>query len=198
MVPGLQYLPIRLSNATPPARYVSLMKDAADMAAHLLAQTGAARLPALATSGGDIAWRFLEAATAHLEIDKPRFCEWGSGVGLVTCLAWMRGWHAVGVEIEPRLVDASRDLAERHEIAADFHLGSYNRDALLDPKNTKEDFETGLGFDLFDFDVIYAYPWPAERDAMTRTIARHAPNGTIFLRYGGGFHCDAFQVRRDA
>src|SRR6266516_4772453 len=36
------------------------------------------------------------------------FCEWGSGLGVVTCLAAMLGYEAHGIEIEESLVDAAR------------------------------------------------------------------------------------------
>ena len=34
-----------------------------------------------------------------------RFIEWGSGIGVVTCLASCVGFDAVGIEIEPKLVE---------------------------------------------------------------------------------------------
>src|SRR5689334_21051504 len=34
-------------------------------------------------------------------------CEWGSGFGVVACLAAMLGFDACGIEIEPDLVDAA-------------------------------------------------------------------------------------------
>src|SRR5262245_43385985 len=36
------------------------------------------------------------------------FCEWGSGFGVVTCLAAMLDFSAHGIEIEGELVDAAR------------------------------------------------------------------------------------------
>src|SRR5579885_3294362 len=44
------------------------------------------------------------------------FCEWGSGFGVVACLAALLGYDAHGIEIEGELVDAARELA------ADFDL----------------------------------------------------------------------------
>src|SRR4051812_30631200 len=40
------------------------------------------------------------------------FCEWGSGFGVVCCLAAMLGFDACGIEIRSELVDASRRLAD--------------------------------------------------------------------------------------
>src|SRR5262245_4244382 len=39
------------------------------------------------------------------------FCEWGSGLGVVSCLAATLGLHAWGIETEPVLVRAARRLA---------------------------------------------------------------------------------------
>src|SRR5438034_10470333 len=46
-----------------------------------------------------------------------RFCEWGSGFGVVTCLAAMLGFDACGIEIEAELVAAARRLAEDFELS---------------------------------------------------------------------------------
>src|SRR5262245_62800329 len=54
-----------------------------------------------------------------------RFCEWGSGFGVVTCLAAMIGFDACGIEIEADLVDAARRLAEDFELSAEFVCGSF-------------------------------------------------------------------------
>src|SRR5262245_14922196 len=40
------------------------------------------------------------------------FCEWGSGFGVVSCLAAMLGFEAWGIEAEGDLVEEARQLAE--------------------------------------------------------------------------------------
>lgn len=191
-------LPIVLTGVAPPVRDRELIADAARIAADLAAERDPDRIPGLVTSNGVIALDFLTAAEPYIARKDPTFCEWGSGIGIVTCLARRLGWNAIGVEIEPRLIATSRILAARHHVDVAYHRCSYKPDALFEPDSTPEDFDTGHGFGLFDFDVIYAYLWPAERDAVTAAIGRHARDGTIFLRYGGGVTCDAFQVSRPA
>ena len=53
------------------------------------------------------------------------FCEWGSGHGVVTCLASLLGFDACGIEIEADLVDASRELAEDFDLPVNFVQGSF-------------------------------------------------------------------------
>lgn len=196
MIPGLDVLPIALSGEQPPKRVRALIRDADRISQDFAEERGTGRIPELVTSDGLVAWSFLEAAAAHLQTDTPRFCEWGSGVGSVTCMAHCRGWDATGIEIEPRLVAAARGLAAAHDIDVTFHECSYKPPGLFDEESAAADFDTGLGFSLFDFDVIYGYLWPAELRAVTKAIAQHARNGTIFLRYSGGVTCDAFRVNR--
>lgn len=54
----------------------------------------------------------------------PMFCEWGSGAGVVTCLAAMVGFGASGIEFEADLVELSTQLARHHHLAADFYHGN--------------------------------------------------------------------------
>src|SRR4051794_22577658 len=39
-----------------------------------------------------------------------RFMEWGSGVGVVACLASCLGYDALGIEIEPKLVALADEI----------------------------------------------------------------------------------------
>ncbi len=54
-----------------------------------------------------------------------RFCELGSGFGVATMLAAIRGLEAVGIEIEPVLVEQSSQLAEDLDVDAKFFSGSF-------------------------------------------------------------------------
>src|SRR5438132_3709796 len=53
------------------------------------------------------------------------FCEWGSGFGVVACLAALAEFDACGIEIEPQLVDAARQLADDFDLPAQFYCGSF-------------------------------------------------------------------------
>lgn len=190
----LVQLPVCLSDDMPSFRETALIDAAAALAAQMQSLTGDDRIPALVTSSGLVAWRFLNAAAALCETDKPRFCEWGSGIGSVSCLAALRGWKVTGIEIEPRLVAVARKFAADHGVTVRFVEGSYRPDALYGGGRAETSVTDHDRFDPFAFDIIYIYAWPAEKQAVTEMIARHGRSGTIFMRYGGGVTCEAFRV----
>src|SRR5262245_51626456 len=53
------------------------------------------------------------------------FCEWGSGFGVVSCLAAMLGFEAWGIEAEEDLVEEARQLADDFGVPAEFVHGSF-------------------------------------------------------------------------
>jgi hypothetical protein len=74
---------------------------------------------------------------------RERFCEWGSGMGIVTGLAEMLGFDACGIEIDAQMAAASRELL------ADFGLAAT--------------IETGDYFDICrDAEVYFTYCWPGQ------------------------------------
>ena len=167
---------------------MALVTDARAVNDAMSEKRGSDRIPGLVTTDGAVAWRFLQAGLSCHVSESATFCEWGSGVGIVSCMARLLGWKSTGLEIEPRLVEISSELARRHTLDVTFIEGSYKLE------NAEASFDTGFGFHLFDFDVIYAYFWPAEREAMTQFVADHARPGTLFMRYGGGLDCSLFRV----
>ena len=123
------------------------------------------------------------------------FCEWGSGFGVVTCLAAMLDFDAYGIEIEGELVDAARQLAADFDLPVEFARGSFI------PKGTEVRLDAGTGFSWLntdgggmpaemdlepdDFNVIFAYPWPDEEDVIDDLFERHGGDGAILVSYHG-------------
>jgi hypothetical protein len=107
----------------------------------------------------------------------------------------MLDFDACGIEIQPELVDAARELADEFGLPVEFVRGSFippGGDACLgdgefawlttDEDGSQE--ELGLGPDAFD--VIFAYPWPDEERAVAALFERHAAAGALLLTYHSG------------
>ena len=124
-----------------------------------------------------------------------RFCEWGSGFGVVAMLAAIRAMESVGIEIEPVLVTQSSDLAGELEIAAKFFCGSFvPRDAELASElasdiehvETEEgDLYDEIGLSIDDFDLFFAFPWPGEHPFFEAVFDEFAAEGALLLTYRG-------------
>lgn len=132
------------------------------------------------------------------------FCEWGSGFGVVACLASMVGFDSVGIEISPELITQSRQLADDHHLTVELVQGSYVPDDHLLDEDAFEDsclmtLEQGraaydeLGLDPEDFDCIFAYPWPGEDEVVASIFDHYAARGALLLTYHGQ---DGMMLRR--
>ena len=98
------------------------------------------------------------------------FLEWGSGQGMVTILAALLGYDAVGVEIDEALVKESRELASRYGVRARFEHGSYD--------------EARPGLKVFSAKrraAVYVYPWPGEEPSFLRRFDDAADAGAFLL-----------------
>jgi hypothetical protein len=133
-----------------------------------------------------------------------RFCEWGSGLGVVCCLAEMAGFRACGVEARGRLVRQARRLAADFDLAAEFARGSFvpaGEGGLLEGQEFAWLSRGGrcgheaLGADPDEFDLIYAYPWPDEERLIGEIFESRARPGALLLTYHGG---SGMRLRRKA
>jgi hypothetical protein len=118
------------------------------------------------------------------------FCEWGSGFGVVACLAAMLGFDAWGIEVRSDLVDASRRLADDFDLPVEFARGSF-----IPPRGStaRRDGYEAIGLEIDDFDLVFAYPWPGEERPTARLFHQHARPGALLLTYHGG---DEVRLRR--
>jgi hypothetical protein len=123
------------------------------------------------------------------------FCEWGSGFGVVACLATLLEYDACGIEVEAELVDAARDLADHFGLPVEFAHGSfipsgYDADAggtvAFTALDTTTDGAYGaLGLDPDDFDLIFAYPWPDEERLTADLFDCRGQLGALLITYHG-------------
>lgn len=133
----------------------------------------------------------------------PAFCEWGSGLGVVTLLAVSVGFDGCGIETNADLIDEAEALAADFDIPAEFVHGSFipeGGEVLADRLGDFAWLDTNapsgyddLGVDANDFDVVFAYPWPGEEEIVVNLFERYAAVGALLVTYQG---VEAVHVRR--
>ncbi len=121
------------------------------------------------------------------------FLELGSGFGVITIIADLLGYDAYGIEIEPRLEEESRRLAQRHGSTATFIGGSFvppdfqEEVELLDAGfhtiTAGADAYEEMGMVIGDFDLVYAYTWPDETEWMHALFRRYAGPNAALMSY---------------
>ena len=100
-------------------------------------------------------------------LERGRFCEWGSGIGIVTGLAEMLGYAApVGLEIHEPLVTASNEIYARFGLKARAEVGDY--------------FERSDVADLY-----FTYCWPGVVERTQERFLTIAPPGARLIVYYG-------------
>jgi hypothetical protein len=151
------------------------------------------RIPGFVPSDYQRAYQALRALTKGDLLAGDHFCEWGSGFGVVACLAAMLGFDACGIEIEGQLVDAAQQLADDFGLPVEFIRGSFIPQGGDPYPDTTEEFawltleesttheELGMGPE--DFDVIFAYPWPDEERLIEHLFELHAAVGAVLVTY---------------
>jgi hypothetical protein len=140
-------------------------------------------------------WRALERIVSGSLAPGRVFCEWGSGFGVVAGLAALAGFRASGIEIEPPLVEEARRLAKDHGLAVEFVRGNFVPQDAQEFAQTENAFawlaeggpdgHEALGLDPDDFDVVFAFPWPGEEDAIERLFHHVAAPGALLVTFRG-------------
>ena len=133
-----------------------------------------------------------------------KFCEWGSGVGVITLLAQSMGFDAAGIEVQEPLVRRAKALAAEFGLAARFAHGTYVPSTGFleathgEASDRGDESWTGSGFgnpgpDGYDalgwnpgrIDVFYVYPPPIDEDAVVGLFGQIAAPGAHLLLYRG-------------
>lgn len=149
-------------------------------------QRAGAPIPAFAAGNAWIAGKLLRRIIADGLANGARFCEWGSGFGIVACVARQLGLQATAIEIEAALVAESRRLAADHGLELRIVEGSYRPAGTAEETVERERIDAALGFSPVDFDIIYVYPWAAEERLVSYLFCGFAPAGALLVLYRGG------------
>lgn len=134
-------------------------------------------------------------ALAALRAPGLRFLEWGSATGVITIMADLLGYEAYGIELDARLVETARGLAERFESRARFAAGSFlptgyrwrprGGDGRTGTIGEGRSGYLELHHPLDDFDVVYGYPWSGEEAMMMDLMRRYGAPHALLLLHGG-------------
>jgi hypothetical protein len=129
-----------------------------------------------------------------------RFCEWGSGVSVVASLAAMVGYESYGIEYDRNLCTVAAGICADFDVPVTLVNGSFIPEGvedLIENAFATYDGELALhtdpdhayqeiGYDVNDFDLIFAYPWPNDLELTLEIFDRCAARGAMLLAY----YCD--------
>jgi hypothetical protein len=161
------------------------------------------RNPAFVPCNFGGAYGILQHLAVQAEAPGTLFCEWGSGFGVVACLAALLEFDAYGIEVDRTLVYASQRLAADFDLPVEFVQGSFipaddrtltrSAGSFAWLTTTEPPAYEELGLATEDFGIIFAYPWPDEERVLDQMFERHAGAGALLVTHHGG---EDFRLRR--
>ncbi len=161
------------------------------------------RVPGFVASDFELVYAVLYALAEADIAPAKLFCEWGSGFGVVACLAAFLDFDPVGIEIDPELVQEAKALARDFDLPVEYVCGSFIPHGARISLKPSEGYSwlttdgvsahAELGLSTDDFAVIFAYPWPDEESVLANLFEEYAAPGAILVTYHGG---DEIYVRQ--
>lgn len=198
----LQEVRTVVSHEPIPAEIAELIAAGRERVDQYFEQPAKQQVPGYVPSDFEEAYRFLESIVDHRLAPGRRFCEWGCGIGVVSLLAAKVGLLSCGIEVEPDLVETSRELARQFRLDVEFAEGTFL------PPGEAEEFVPGeiawlrfdgadaweeLAMDPREVDIVYAYPWPGEEEAIVDVFESIAADQTLLITFHGR---EGMRVRR--
>lgn len=193
----MRLLPVELdlSPSEIPRRVVSLLDEADARIERLQFERRERPIAAFVPCDFVLAYQAVERIQQLGLAPGSRFVEWGSGAGVVACLASLLDFDSVGIEIEEDLVELAESLAEDFEIEVEFALGSFVPPGYEDEVDGQHDINwlrtdgdnayEELDLDIDDFDLVFAYPWPGEEQIVFDLFAQCGAVGALLVTYHG-------------
>ncbi|MHC4471180.1 MAG: methyltransferase domain-containing protein [Planctomycetota bacterium] len=182
----LARLSVPVEPREPPQATSAFLGDARTRIAQFIEGRGDRPIPAFVSCNFLLAHDALSTIATERLAPGTSFCEWGSGFGVVASLAAMLDFRACGIEIDGDLVEAARQLSTDHGIAVEFVEGSYTPPGTFTDEIDERTLDAELGFAPTAFDVVFAYPWPAEERVVFTLFDRYAAVGSLLVTYHGG------------
>lgn len=186
-------VPLKLKGAPPDAATAAFLKDAQARIDAFFEARWQDPIVGFVPSDFTAVWRTLAAVAERSLARGPRFCEWGSGFGVVAGLAARLGFEAHAIEIERDLVDRSARLLADHGLTVELACGSFiprGGEPLAQIRAEMAWLLTGgpdghelLGVDADEWDVVFAYPWPGEEHVVERIFERFADDGALLVTH---------------
>lgn len=138
-------------------------------------------------------------------VDGNLFCEWGCGFAVVTGVASILGFEAIGIEVEEFLVAEGRKLLQGAKIQAELWQGNFlplgaralaeDADPLVSLTHDDEPVYEDYDMSLSDFAIVFAYPWPGEEHFLKSVFHRYARRQALLLLYRGPYQVELYRKK---
>ncbi len=160
-----------------------------------------ARAPRYVPCDSEAVYRALQFIFNEAIAPGDKFCEWGSGLGAVTSLASIIGFDAIGIECEEELVNEATALADEFNLSSTFVCDDFvpngfeyssdgkgdasalTESSLLPSEQLGRDDIFQNEFEIDEFDIIYAFPWPGEQGLVSDLFDATASEDTLLVTY---------------
>lgn len=149
-----------------------------------------------------VAWGLTQLRSAVPSAQGDRMLvEWGCGFGVISGMASLLGWSAIGIEAEEFLVEEARAWHKRFGLSTHFSCGSFlpvGSQELATDEDPRvalrygESLETGDA-NLKEAGVVFVYAWPGEEHFLKQVFYRFAPEGCFLMLYLGPQQMELFQ-----
>ncbi|MFN7733652.1 MAG: class I SAM-dependent methyltransferase [Pirellula sp.] len=148
-------------------------------------------------------WRAMKAVQTLQLAPGKLFCEWGCGFGVVTAMASILGWEAIGIEAEEFLVDQARRFLTAEKLPGEIWHGNFlppgaerwakhqaNHASLF---HRIPSAYADRDLDIDDFAIVFAYPWPGEDTFLKEVFRRTAADEALLLVFLGPYEIELYR-----